>query len=345
MNETVYLTDRTSIETDWECGMRYWWFKKEGGTGIEPKVKPPYFVEGAEIHRDLVEVAQDTPLATILENIPAFQAKNPTQIELEVASRRAGWVAAFALFQEPFIRSLGEPISVEKEFILDRNPLYVAYTPDRILKRDNKLRYIEYKSAGRLTGNWAVHWPYAIQLHIGLAGIEEEFRLSSSCGNVLGFYKGEQRDGRLTHPYVWAYRRGAEWSSGYKSGFEHAPVWEYPEGMIGWVTRLGQEGAGKVMSWSEPVYLDRRYLESIIQRRISREAEIVQWASQASISREVREQVFEQRTIHCRPVIGPACPYLAACFDAAVNLNPTGTGLYVKRSPHHEAEELWNTDA
>lgn len=332
------LTDRTSITTDWECGMKYWWYKCEGETGIVPTQEADYFLNGRDIHADLAKVATETPLDRILADIP--RPSPETQIAMEFWTRRIAWVHGYSKYVWPKVREEFTAELIEKELILDRPPLWVACTPDLGLrsKRNRKLVYREFKTTGSSRAEWVLHWPYAVQIHIGLKAMEEEFGERVDYGNVMGLYNGYVYKGRLAHPYVWAYYKEGEWSHEYKYGWEYAPVWEYPDGIEAWVERLGEEGAAKVFTWSAPIFLNDRLLESLIRRRVEREKEIRRVKEAAKKDERVREIHFEQRFSHCRPPFGQPCPYLAACHNETVNVAPLRSGLYVPRTPHHELE-------
>src|SRR3990167_10804825 len=133
------LTDRTTIETDWECGMKRWWYKEEGGTGIIPVEEAAWFKQGRDYHSDFAELATAVdPLTTAIDLIQRFEQQiHGTQdgIAQESLCRRAGWVAANALYFEPATRTDYDTLYVEHELVLDRGALWIAVTPDRVLRR------------------------------------------------------------------------------------------------------------------------------------------------------------------------------------------------------------------
>ena len=338
MNQTLpILTDRTSEEVDELCGMKYWWYKHEQGKGIVPTQEEDYFTAGRELHKDLDLYAQGQTVAEVVGTIPG--PGDGGQVGQERHARRSGLAAAFGLYIEPFLRKFGTEVCSEGEVVLDRPPLWVAVIPDRIQRRKGGgLVYREWKSTKSLRKEWQDHWLYAIQIHLGIKAVEEEMGERIEYGQVLGLNKGYDRDGRLIHPYVWAYRKGAEWSHEYKFGWDHAPVWEYPGGVVEWVERCGQEVGLKQFAWSPPIFLDQRLLDRWIDQRKRRHAQIQPILQQAQTDLSVRDSHFDQRLIHCRPAYGPACPYLAACHNASVNANPLGSGMYKVRTPHHDLE-------
>lgn len=331
---TPILTDRTSEEVDEVCGRKYWWYKLYNGKGIVPNEEQVFLTDGKAIHEDLAMYAQGRTTDEVLAAIPKPDTED--QPTMERYSRRVGWAIAFGSYVEPFLRSFGQEVMCEGEIVLDRSPLWVAVTPDRVQRRHGGgLVYREYKSARTMGRDWQQHWQYAIQLHLGLAALEEEFNEPIEYGQVLGLNKGYEKDGRLNHPYVWGYRKGDQWQPEYKWGWDHAPVWEYPGGMCEWVERCGPEVADKQFGWSAPVMLDRRLLDNWVWQRVARHNRI-----SSAIKGEANfNEVFDQRLIQCRPSYpGPACPYLAACHNYSVNQDPIKSGMYVERTPHHDLE-------
>lgn len=333
------LTDRTSEETDELCGMKYWWYKLEGGKGIVPIEESVYLTDGKDIHNDLALFGEGASIEEVVSSIPLLPSSELGQCALERYTRRIAWAVSFGLYIEPTLREFGEEVACEDEIILDRDPLWFGVIPDRVQRRKGGgLVYREWKSAKYLKKEWQDHWLYAIQLHLGIKALEEELGEPVEYGQVLGLNKGFDRDGRLIHPYVWAYRKGEEWSHEYKYGWDHAPVWEYPGGVVEWVKRCGPEVGLKQFAWSAPVYLDQRLLDRWIEQRLRRHAQIQPLKFIAQTDKAVRDSLFDQRLIHCRPSFGPECPYLAACHNASVNQSPLGSGLYVPRTPHHDLE-------
>ncbi len=345
MSDRVYLTDRTTIETDWKCGMARWWFREEGGGGIVPASTAAYLTQGIEVHDDLAALAQGVEVEALVTEILATPAE--TQPELEVLYRRAGWIAGFGLYILPRLLDRYEVVFIERELCLARDPLWIACKPDLVLrdKQTGRLVVIDYKTAGMVTKGWVEYWPYAVQHHINLQAVADELGESPSHAQIIGLVKGQDRDGRLAHPYVWAYVKGdgsdpEQWSQKYAYGLTHAPVWEYTPGLLEWVKRLGEGVALAQFPHSAPIVLNERLLKDLIRSRTEREREVAKVRAVCQDSRIVRAQYFEQRFSACRPVIGAPCAYCEACHNASVNADPIGSGLYVPRTPHHELELL-----
>lgn len=332
-----FLTDRTTIETDWECGMKRWWYKHEGGTGIVPTTEAVYFKQGRDIHEDLAAVASGQTLQEVVEGI---QVCEQDQLQREVDLRRLGWVVGFYLYVWPWITTHYEVVQVEEELILDRDPLYIAFTPDLILrsKANGKLVVVDYKSTGTTSPGWAIAWPWATQMHLNIAGVEEELNEPVSHASVLGLYKGYWGRGQTSHPYIYALERAGKWGTSAYKGWERHWSTEYPGGIVEWVRYLGEEGASKVFKWSSPIYKNTRLVDKLVQARKFREEEVTGAVEACQTDTFLRDMIFESRFSKCKPTFGSECPYLAACWNGSVGADPLSSGLFKTREPHHETE-------
>lgn len=349
----IYLVDRSGVETDDTCGMKYWWNRLEGKKGIVRKEEEFYFLIGRETHEDLAHIAQaedisPSALSAMVDEIigDLNEEDRSKQKEMEVLYRRLGWMVAFALYVEPRIRARYETIQIEGELILDRSPLWVAVTPDRVLRDrgDGALVYKEYKTTISASQKWANSWPYQIQPHIGMKAIEEELKQKVRFTQIVGLMKGDIRDGKLRHPYVWAWRNSetGHWTHDYNqarsSAWESCPVWLYPGGIVEWVERCGEEVGQAQFPHSAPVFLNERMLSDWFERVLHRQEEIEAVREACQNEWEWRIRYFPQRTSKCRPAWGEACPYLEPCWIATIGEQPLESGLFKERVPHHEAE-------
>ncbi len=342
----ILLTDRSTIETDQTCGMARWWYKEEGGQGISPAAEPVYFAQGRQIHEDMAGLAESSdPLAWVkeLENSYSEHTNAMSLQEKELHYRRFGWLYAYAIFHEPKIREEYENLAVEQELVLDRDPLWIECIPDRVLvhRVTGKMVYQEYKTAKTINKGWVESWPYAIQIHLGLQAATEEYQKPLAFGQIIGLVKGVDRDGRLSHPYVYGYvGKSGGWSSAYKTGLTPTGVWEYPEGIEAWVRKCGDETAASMFPRSLPIFLNTPMVEKLVSARLYRERVIESVREECRDDLNVRSAYFEPCTKQCKPVIGQQCAYLAACHNAQTGSDPIGSGMYVTRTPHHELEIL-----
>lgn len=355
-NKLVFLTDRSAVETDDTCGMKFWWNRKEGGKGIVPVDEAEALLVGRTVHEDMLTIGElkdlrQEAIEEIIDDIliRAKPDRSDTR-RMEILYRRLGWLAAWALFIEPGIRERWDNLALEHEMILDRSPLYVAFTPDRLLKSKQHgfIKYLEYKSTISASKKWLDSWMYAIQLHISLAGVKEEFPdLSIKFAQVAGLMKGnysQSGEKRLMHPYVWGWYNESEgkWANKYedgrRAGFEPMPVWEYEQGIVRWVLTCGDETARMQFPHTSPIFLNDAMLDGWVARRVHRENVIRQVENECRTDPVARQIFFEQRTKNCKPPFGDACPYLKACWNAGTARDPLADPEYVVRTPHHDLE-------
>lgn len=353
--ETAILyTDRSAAETDDYCGMKFYLNRHEAGRGITPVEEADALKEGRLVHELMSDIGEwslddesiERRLATYLDSL-GLDDSTP-QAELERVYRRLGWLAAWLSYIEPTIRTNYEPVSTESELILDRTPLWVAVTPDRVLRdrTDGRLVYFEYKSTISASSKWLQSWTYAIQLHIGLAALQEEFPAETvKFGYIVGLLKGStsQADSRLLHPYVWAYKHeDGRWESEYSktrsAGWSPEPVWNYPGGILAWVRKLGPEVARNQFPFTAPIFLNARMLDEWVERRTAREIEIQNNLTDCREPGKVRSIIFPKIQSRCRPAFGDACPYVPVCWNATTEQDPLKSGLFIKRTPHHDVE-------
>lgn len=353
-----FLTDRSAVEMDDKCGMKWFWNRKYGARGIVPKDQDLALRIGGETHEDLARIAEMEDISQgaiqeVVDDLIQKAALSPTdrlhQGEMELFYRRLGWLVGFALFIEPKIREQYDDIGIEKELILDRDPLFVPVTPDRVLKakHGDMLVYREYKSTITAKKQWIMSWHWKPQLHIGMAAIQEETQKRISFAQIMGLMKGSYSEGenpRLRHPYVWGYQNveTGEWACKYEDARSRdwlpMPVWEYEGGIVEWVKKCGEETAKEMFPHSPPVFLNHRLLSSWVARRINRERRVHPAIKTCQTNHHIREVLFEMRTNECQPAFGSQCPYLAACHNATINEDPLKSGQYIERQPHHEVE-------
>lgn len=354
----IYLTDRSAAEVDDKCPQRYWWNRYEGGKGVVPASEDLALRVGRETHADLQAVSEleddqlnDLGIQSMIDMIMAGikEEHKSEQDKMELVYRRLGWLAAFAIYLEPSIRARYTTEAIEKEVVLDRSPLWVATTPDRVLReRSGKksLIYWDYKSTITANSKWMASWHYKIQLHLGLAAMSEELSEKVAFAQVMGLMKGDKRGefNRLSHPYVWCWynTKTQQWSHEYQRGgeWQHMPVWEYPGGIIAWVRFCGEEVALAQFPFTHPVFFNELMLDRWVKRRIEREQRI-KWALDACKT-DVRVRSFHFPMIQdqCRPPFGDQCPYLRLCWTADGQRTALSKGDFIPRQPHHELEEV-----
>ncbi len=341
--EAVYLTDRTTIETDWTCGRKRFYYKEYRGRGIVGKSDARYYKEGKEIHHDLALLAEGKGEAA-LEGIIASQPSDGDRSALESWTRRLGWFIAARDHLFPMLMRDYEVVMVERELVLESGPLWVANTADLVLreKATGKLIVVDYKTVGMLGKGWMDHWQFAIQMHINIEAVEKETGEEVSHAQVIGLRKGYMGEGQVRHPFTYAYvnKRG-QWHPKWMKDAEMMGVWDYPGGPVAYLEALPAATMLEQFVFSAPIIKDSRLLRDLLHDRLRREQEV-------EAAREMEDdhpayddhmrKTFEQRFDKCRPTVGSACPFLPICHNAEVGKDPLGSGLFVVREPHHPIE-------
>lgn len=349
----VYYEDRSGAETDDRCGMRYWWSHEEGGAGLVPRQEALAYRVGRQIHEDLSAIAQSDDISKgaleeMTDELTAALTEEDkrNQDNMELLYRRMGWIAAFGLFLEPKIRLDYETVAVEKELILRRGDLVVAVTPDRILRNRKQgfLVYREYKSTVSASQKWMNSWKYAVQIHSSLAAVNEAAKEDVRFAQVMGLMKGDYRNGKLSHPYVWAWHNPATgaWTHLYEeargANWVSMPVWEYPGGIVEWVAKCGEEVAMQQFPHTEPIFFNGRLLHGWCERRLERQKEMAAVRGTCHKNPTTRELYYGKVTSQCNPPFGDSCPYLLLCWNPVAGDNAAGHPDYIPREPHHQLE-------
>lgn len=324
------ITDRSAIETLWKCPRRLYWSRFHDGQGIAPNWEEEALTDGIDFHDDFAFVTEsDVPRRT------ESPLPDAPQEMWERWARRVGMEHAYRNFIFPsWILPHYDIVAVEKEMVLEREGIWLAFTPDLILRSrtDGRLVNIDFKSVGRVTREWAESWPYAIQLHFNALGIEEEYGEEVSHSLVIGIDKGYRKDGKMRHPYTWAYTDGnGHWQVEWKREWFLAPLWEKnPADTLGeireWVNNLGDTTAKELFPVSVPIVPDKKLAEEALS----------QVKRQLGALEGTEKEMFSQSFSQCRPSIGPACPFLRCCHHAEIGHDPIGSGLYKVRIPHHD---------
>ena len=320
-----------------------WWYKYHNGKGVVPLDEEEHFLVGRDIHEDMEGFPNGKGVEDILASLPSFDSCEGDQLKLEILARRRGWIISFGEVVWPYLMTHYTVEAVEKELIFERGPLWIQVKPDLVLrnKKTGKLIYIEFKSTASFSPKFMAHWDTAIQLHLGIAALEEETGEKVEYGQVIGFNKGTWR-GRLVHPFVWGYQNPETGviKVPYTYGWDHYPAWTYPS-HDEWVRELaGREQMEAQFGWSAPVFKNEELINKVIERRKVREEEIAGAKELAQEDLELRNRVFEMRTIHCLPSFGGGCAYYQCCHNAGVGKDPIGSGLYIERTPHHELDVI-----
>ena len=355
-DQSVFVTSVQDAAVDELCQRRYWLQNLEGGIGLVRKddLVPNALLE--ESIRDIrtIGTMEDLTPGTIQDAIDeitsALSPEDKADVrKMECLYRRLGWLAAWALYVEPEVRVKYTNIPIDFNATYQRNPLWVMTTPGRVLQEKDAPQdtiYQEFMPFPQMLGrqHWLQSWLYNIRLHIGIAAATDELNRMIDFGEVVGLAQGYRSsvDGRLSHPYVWAYRHKTtgRWASTISSlgagsstpEWEAAPVWEFAGGVVRWVQQCGETVARGQFPVSPRTTLNSNLLTGWGNKRLRREREIRAMGMPCRDNGQLRDIHFAQSTVACRPAMGDPCPFLKVCWDRSVAQAPLRTGDYVENS-------------
>lgn len=330
-HKITFLTDVSQVEIDDACGMKYWLQTLEGGVGIAnrytriPNAIVSQTLDDLRTLSKMEDISEDT-ITSMVEAIldPLTRADHEDERKMELLYRRLGWFAAYALYMEPFIRTIYKTEPIADEIILDRDPLWVVVHPGRVLRSlsSDEVIYREIALMPPTLWNrkWLQSWHFNMKMHVGIQAVEEEIKEPVAYGQVMGMSEGYKSltNERLIHPYVWGYynTKSGQWSHAFKTGEEwvQKPVWEYAGGVIQWVKLCGKELADHQFQLSPPINSNSDILNEWVGRRVHRERQIKTMADSCHINTHLRAIHFPRRTAQCRPIVGEPCEFLKACW-------------------------------
>ncbi len=285
------------------------------------------------------------------------------ELELEMQRQAAlaeGLARAWTMRRLPRILEEYEIVVVEEEHEIPFGPGQVLMSRlDGVLRRKvdgELLAGPEFKTTGWISEQYVESWRYSTQTLSHCLDIQHKYGVTPAGVQMEFLYKGvkkKQEDGTVTYysPLVRGYRMQGEFGEltyGFDSSLARKKDWEvfdaYTMGMEEWMNQLPEE------------VLDGMLFSSVIYRN---PAELVEWQRQVSI-RQGRIQAgliilnedhpTEEAADEIMASIFPArldqfcysnqykksCPYLEVCFHRIDD--PLGSGVFVKRVPHHEGE-------
>ena len=355
-NAPFYCPDIADIEAGETCQMKRWFQAEHEGNGIIKADALPETHMKFQLLQDLRLVSEmpEIDAATItkmlqasLDELPPEVRTNPKMMEL--VYRRLGMVAAYALYKEPVIRTLWETVLTPADVILERDPLWVILHPGRLLKcrRTGELLYREFLHipAGFIHTQWLRGQAYNMRIHATMIALENDLgeKLAGKPiqeSQVTGLGEGYRSgvSGRLMHPYVWAARNltTGEWRRDIpltgNEGWVGAPVWEFPDGIVQWVLKLGETVATSLFPISSPFKRDTMKVAQWAGSILRREREIGTNLAACQGNLHLRSTIFHRTTTACSPGVGSPCPFTDACWKPSLTHDPIKDGIYIKAS-------------
>lgn len=336
MSKAILMTDLTAAATDDLCGRRFWYARLEGGRGIQSKgdVIASHILNESLTDLRTVAAMADTDLsadnmeAAVQELLSGLSEEDKKdRAAMELLYRRLGWLVAYALFEEPYLRRTFETIPIEPEIAFVHDNLFVKMATGRVLQYRiaREVIYRTYVPTSFISGRWRGIWPRTASIHLELKAVEKAIGRKVEAVQVMGLAKGfYSRPGNLglSHPYVLGYYHAKDnaWTHNYMigkgEGWRERPVWEYEDGLVNWVMKCGRDVAETQFPLTGHIAFNPSILDGWLAHRVHRERAILGAAADCHGNHFLRNVWFPQNTSACTPMLGDPCPYENLCWGS-----------------------------
>lgn len=350
MAKTYYLTDVTVAKIDEACQRRFWYHELEAGRGVVAKedLVTEQLLDATQSDLRLMQTLTDDQLlpgslsAAVMELEAGLTSEEKQDsVALHAFYRRLGWMAAWALYHEPVIRTAFETIPLPPKITLNMDPLQVTIEPGRLLRSraTKELIYRYFQPTPVTNQRWRSSLYYSAVPHLEMRAVSEFTNLHvKTCqpvGMQMGYISQVKEARELNHPYVNAYYNpdNLNWSHNFLIGkdWEEKKVWDFPGGVVAWVEQCGSDVAYAQFAIGPRIDYVNRHVEEWTSRRLHRERQVNSIRQEAITSHYIRNQHFPLNTAACAPLHSETCPYTPLCWDPALIFNPLATGKFVTR--------------
>lgn len=362
------LFSKSAVETDWHCPREYYYAYCYEGKGITNTNTSLELFFGTVIHdalgaialqhdvageADIDQIAElaRSEMVAALEPIIKDQGHDGYEFMNEQAALTEGLVRGFHKHTWPILLEQYPVIKlVEQPMVLKLETTGMMSKPDLVLAdKEGNNWYIEYKTTSSKRPEWTNSWDLAVQVHSTIKALEDKLGEKVAGVIIQGLYKGYESYGKLSSPFVYAYKRAGsppfykeEIAYEYKSGFKRTPTWDLPGGVKEWVARMPANVLGDQFPRTPPIFINEDLIQAYFRQREVRES-IISGAMIHLADPEVAEDVkqwqmdavFPQRFDQCKPAWnkGEACRYATLCHGPK-GLDPLSHG-YVWRDESH----------
>jgi hypothetical protein len=285
------------------------------------------------------------------------------EVELEMQRQAAlaeGLARVWTRVRLPYILDNYNIIAVEEEHEIPFGPGQVLMSRlDGVLERKADKELFagpEFKTTGWMSEDYVESFRYSTQTLSHSLDIENIYGRSPAGVQMEFLYKGMKRkgeDGQYTYysPLVRAFKMvdslGNE-TYGFDSALGKKRDWTpfdtFVMGMESWVAQLPDDVVDGIL-FNSTVYRSKREQE-IWQRQTSYRQALIQGGlimlnennPTEEAATQIMDQIFPARLDqYCvSNMYKKKCPYKEVCFGEIDD--PLGSGLFVERTPHHEAE-------
>lgn len=362
------LYDRSRVTTDWRCRRRRYYNYEHNGTGIVSGTAAYELYFGTLIHDAMAAIAIQTQSGSVdidaiagagrdqlFEALSGAGGDGTADSNREYAAEQSalceGLIRGFYRYAWPKLLDLYPEIVVVEQEVVTSYGFMVK--PDLILKNEDAIVYVEYKTTGNKSDKWIDSWKTSPQLHAYMKAILDATDIEINAALVVGLYKGYESYGRQNSPFCYAHSRAAqppffeqELLYSYKAGYKKTPAWELPGGVKEWVAGMPLDILQEQFPMVPPVYYNAKLAEAFFRQANFREKEIengmrfLKMTMGEDEKQEILDAWFPQNFEGCRPSFGSHCPYASICIDGG---SPDDE-KWQPREPHHSSEVLKNDE-
>lgn len=325
-------------------------------------------LSGHPIDAIVADVATNYRAAIATRGVAHEDPASAEHLVAEQLTLLEGLLRAWAQVRLPALRAEYDVVAIEQEMPwLMGADIVDMVRCDALLRRkvDGILFIQEFKSLTSVSEGWIEQWEHNSQLLANTRAIET--MMKEPIGGVLieGILKGRRAtDKAVMSPFRGSITQQSALCYGYKHETkERAIVYDTSWAknatkVASWEEMPIDEWIAKVMTEADLISMfiplppirpvgrelnrwQRQTLaqESRIRADVAVAHEVVESGDENAIE-AVLDDRFPQNHNHCYRYFGHPCAFAALCFDAQVEADPIGSGLYVRRTPHHATEDL-----
>lgn len=328
------------IDTLSDCRRKYYYQYCHGGYGMEVPGVNPNLITGILTHKGMEHMLREVSIKAGVEAIREYDIPDTGGGIIEEQ------VMEGAVLAEAFIRAWGKLflndflakntiIGIEMEADLLIAPGLTLFTKTDLVReeRATSMVIVDNWKTSQDIRDWPGRWRYDIQTFSEAVAVEAKLGRAVAGTVMHGFYKGQRRDGQLTSPLIYGWKKGIALSPTYKAGHVKVPVWK-ELAIEEWVGVQDREVLESQFISTPPM----PKTDSVVEGWLN---EVVREESDASHilegGTEEDKMLFFRRNIgkRCR-----YCPFEPVCFERTTIDDLEKAGLLKRReSPLNERND------
>lgn len=364
--------DRSRIQAYRNCPrlrfLNYHW----EGTGLERVRLGLPLINGSFVHSVLAQVLAGTTLdsalstaraayTTDIESRGVYAEVDTDFLISEQLAMLEGISRAWIRVCLPTLRADYDVIAIEQEQQWPVGADLVDMVRcDGILRRkaDGLLFILEFKTVADISGDWVKSWQHNSQVLANTLAVEHAYQESVEGVLLIGLSKGRRLldrgttspfYGRKTQnsPFCYGYRATVKstgepiYETSWSRNAQKVAIWEEMP-IEEWLTHFTDEDLAALFV-TVPLAPVRREQERWQRQTVAQETAIAEaltfYKSVPDAEKALAlDSLFPMNDDHCYRYFGSPCSFEDLCFNAQVESDPLGSGIYQKRTPHHTTE-------